>query len=137
MAQVASGLPEIPAHIKVRPQDKPYLNAILSSRARDEWSDVDIAVANQLAWTQCEIAKEVLTIESEGTVVPNDRGTMVTNPRFRAINEHKQSQLALMKTLALHSMAKKDPREETNKRTALMKTKKVLNDMQDSLIAPP
>jgi len=42
-----------------------------------------------------------------------------------------------MKTLALHSMAKKDAREETNKRTALMKTKQVLTDMQDSLIAPP
>lgn len=137
MAQVARGLPEIPEHIKIRPQDMPYLEAILSSRPRDEWSPVDISIANQLAWTQCQIVVETELLEEEGTIVTNDRGTKVTNPRFRAISDHKQSQLSLMKTLALHTQAGKDVRNITEKRKALLKTKAVLDDLQDSLIPKP
>jgi hypothetical protein len=137
MQKAASGLPDIPAYISLRQQDLPYFNAILSARARDEWSDVDLAVASQLAWTQAEIAKETATLEEEGTIVKNDRGTAVTNPRFRAINEHKQSQLALIKTLALHSTASRDMRTIQAERQALTDAKGVISDLQNSLIAPP
>lgn len=137
MQSAASGLPDVPAYISLRQQDLPYFHAILCARARNEWSDVDLTVAAQLAWTQAEIAKETATLEEEGTIVKNDRGTSVTNPRFRAINEHKQSQLALLKTLALHSTAGRDMRTIQAERQALGKAKEVLNDMQDSLIAPP
>ena len=137
MQSAAAGLPEIPSYINLRQQDLPYFNAILSARAKNEWSHVDLAVAAQLAWTQAEIAKETATLEEEGTIVKNDRGTAVTNPRFRAINEHKQSQLALIKTLALHSTAGRDMRTIQAERQALNDAKGVIDNFKDSLIAQP
>lgn len=134
MSAAAAGLPDIPAHIHVRKEDEPFLRAILLSRPRDEWNAMEIAVANDLAWTQTEIAVNKIKLQQEGTTILNERGTMVTNPRFRAISELKSSQLAVMKALALHSAGGTDIRETTKRRKALTKTQTLVNDLKDSLI---
>mgnify|MGYP005608486207 FL=1 len=111
MLDAAKPLPDVPAHITLRAQDQPFWVGIVSTRARSDWSDTDLVLAAQLARCQCDIETEQTTLYAEGTVIPNDRGTMVTNPRFRALNELKQSQLATVRALALNATAKADPRD--------------------------
>src|SRR5690554_3069518 len=40
---------EPPAHVRVRDRDRPFWNAIVQSRARDTWTDSDLAMAASLA----------------------------------------------------------------------------------------
>lgn len=110
MLDASLAMPDVPKHVRLREGDLPFWNDVLRARARSEWSDADLVVAAQLARCMADIEREQSTLDSEGTIVENDRGTMVTNPRFRAINELKQSQLATFRALTLNANAKTDSR---------------------------
>ena len=116
MVEASLGLPELPAHINLRDGDRPFWDNILRARARSEWSEADLVVAAQLARCMADIEREQRLLDAEGTVVANDRGTLVTNPCFRAINELKQSQLATFRVLTLNANAKADSRVVANRR---------------------
>lgn len=124
-------LPAIPKHIKLRDCDLPFWTDILRARAREEWSDLDLVLAGQLARCQADIEIEQALIYSEGSIVVNDRGTSVTNPRLRALNELKQSQLATVKALALNATAKADPRDIAKKRQAFFSARDVAEEAQE------
>jgi hypothetical protein len=56
---------------------------------------------------------------------------MVTNPRLRALNELKQTQLATVKALALNATAKADPRDLAKKRQAFFSAREVAEEVQE------
>ena len=124
-------LPAVPAHVKLRACDLPFWVDILRARAREEWTALDLILAAQLARCQADIEIEQTLIYSEGSIVVNDRGTSVTNPRLRALNELKQSQLATVKALALNATAKADPRDIAKKRQAFFSARDVAEEVQD------
>jgi hypothetical protein len=129
-------LPAIPAHVKLRDCDKPFWIDILRARARNEWTELDLILAAQLARCQADIEIEQDKIYAEGSITVNDRGTSVTNPRLRALNELKQSQLATVKALALNATAKADPRDIGKKRQAFFSAREVAEEAQeDDLLA--
>lgn len=129
-------LPDIPVHIKLRACDLPFWRDILRARAREEWTDLDLVLAGQLARCQADIEIEQSKIYSEGSIVVNDRGTSVTNPRLRALNELKQSQLATVKALALNATAKADPRDIAKKRQAFFSARDVAEEAQEEDLIP-
>eukprot|EP01035_Chromulina_nebulosa_P031537 gene31537-biopygen20260 len=51
----ALGPLEPPAHVTLRPGDRPFWNAIMLARARDTWTEVDLTTAATLARTQADI----------------------------------------------------------------------------------
>lgn len=116
MLDASLDLPSVPKHVKLRDGDLPFWNDVLRARARSEWSDADLVVAAQLARCMADIEREQELLDTEGTIVENDRKTMVTNPRFRAINELKQSQLATFRALTMNANAKADSRVVGNQR---------------------
>jgi hypothetical protein len=111
MAAAAQPMPAIPSHIKLRSCDLPFWDAILHARTREEWTKVDLVLAAQLARGQADIEIEQQKIYDEGSVIQNDRGTSVTNPRLRAIGDLKSNQLAVMRALAMNASANADPRD--------------------------
>ena len=115
MLDASKPLPDVPAHVTLRSQDKPFWVGVVSTRARVDWSPTDLVLAAQLARCQSDIETEQQALYGEGTVIANERGTMVTNPRFRALNELKQSQLATVRALALNATAKTDKRDIGNR----------------------
>lgn len=52
-----------PAHITLRPQDRPFWDAIVQARPRDTWNPVDMASAANLA--RCQAAIESAPIGSD------------------------------------------------------------------------
>ena len=125
-------LPSVPAHVKLRAVDLPFWVDILRARAREEWTALDLILAAQLARCQADIEIEQQFIYGEGSIMVNDRGTSVTNPRLRALNELKQSQLATVKALALNATAKADPRDIAKKRQAFFSARDVAEEVQDN-----
>lgn len=131
-----SPLPSVPAHVKLRDCDFPFWTDILRARAREEWTDLDLVLAAQLARCQADIEIEQGLIYSEGSIITNDRGTSVTNPRLRALNELKQSQLATVKALALNATAKADPRDIAKQRKAAFSARQVAEEIQEEDLIP-
>ena len=102
-AIVAVSLPDLkpPAFCTLSPEAEKFWPGIIHARAREEWRDVDLVVAAQLAECQALIEQESKTLRTEGMVVPNDKGTMVENARNRVVQTLAQREMALMRTLLL------------------------------------
>jgi hypothetical protein len=94
-------LPDCPDHVTLRPQDRPFWDAILRARARDEWTATDLVVGGQLARCQADIETESKALNGESTVVLNHRNTLVANPRVSVLEQLTRRQVMLMRALGI------------------------------------
>jgi hypothetical protein len=132
----ASPLPQLPTHVRLRACDKPFWDDILRARARDEWTEADLVVAAQLARTMSDIETESETLENEGSVLKNDRGTPVMNPRHGVLEQLARREMALMRSLQMLGTAKGDKRAQMNKRVLERSAGKARDQIsEDDLLA--
>jgi hypothetical protein len=101
MEDVVKGPPEPPAHVKLRPWDMPFWDAIIRQRARDDWTEVDLVVAAQLARTQADIETESALLETEGTIGTGGQKQDVVSPRLSVVGLLCKREMALLRTLRL------------------------------------
>jgi len=101
MEAAATPLPPIPTHVKLRDCDLPFWDAIVRARMREEWDQVTLVVAAQLARCQYDIEAESLMLSMESSVIRNDKGTPVANPRVSVLEQLSRRQMALMRSLQL------------------------------------
>jgi hypothetical protein len=112
MIAAAQPLPPIPSHVRLRDADKPFWEAIMRARTRDEWTDADLIAAAQLARCQSDIEAESLALEAEGSVIENQRGTQIMNPRHSVLEQLSRRQLALMRSLRISGSSTGDRKED-------------------------
>ncbi|WP_341237920.1 TerS protein [uncultured Limnobacter sp.] len=132
----AKPLPELPKHVNLRPEDFPFWENILRARARDEWTEVDLVVAAQLARCQYDIEKESLALDSEGSVVDNQRGTKVMNPRHAVLEQLARREMAIMRSLRLTGSSTGDTRDLEKARKLQRQAEAARNEVtEDDLLA--
>lgn len=138
-AMLNAALPEFtpPAHVRVREKDQPFWSAIMSSRAREEWSKTDFVVAAQLARCQADIETESCLLEGEGSVMENFRGTMVMNPRHSVLEQLARRELALMRSLGLTGVSTRGNKEDVEKARKVQRQAAAARDelQEDDLLA--
>lgn len=96
----------MPQHLHLREGDRPFFDAIISARARDQWDAVDLAHAVNLARTQADVERLQSVLDSEGHVVRNDRGTPVANPVHSVLETLSRRAVSLSRMLHVHPEAK-------------------------------
>jgi len=111
MLTAAMPVPEVPSHVKLREGDVPFWDVIVRAKSRDEWSGPDIVVAAQLARCQHDIEVESKLLDSEGSVIENNRGTPVMNPRHTVLEQLARREMALMRSLRLAGVALGEQRD--------------------------
>lgn len=131
MADAAKGELKPPAHVKMTADALPYWKGILTARARDEWSEVDLVVAGQLAQCQCDMAEQDVSLRAEGSIVVNERGTQIMNPRATLMENLARREMALMRTLRLGGHAGGDTRDEVKRRSIQKQSEKLRTELQD------
>jgi len=131
MVDAAKGDLQPPKHVKLREGDEPFWADVVRARARDEWSEADLVVAAQLARCLHDIETEQAALDSEGTVVPNDRGTLVVNPRVSVLEQFARREMALMRTLRMGGRIAGDARDEAGKRKIERQSRKVREELED------
>jgi hypothetical protein len=139
-AMVDAAKPDIqpPACVSLTASAEPFWAGVVRARARDEWSDVDLVVAGQLAQCQADMAEEDEALRIEGRVIKNDRGTPVMNPRTTVMEQLARREMALMRTLRMGGRIAGDARDEMGKRkteTAARRARKEVEEEEDDLIA--
>lgn len=115
---MAVSLPDLqpPAFVRLSESALLFWPGIMSSRARAEWLEVDLVVAAQLAACQASIEAESQELANEGTVLKNERGTMVANPRANILEALARREMALMRTLRMGGRIAGDTRDEAGRR---------------------
>ena len=132
-AMLNAALPElpVPAHVTLSDEALKFWGGITRARARDEWREVDLVVAGQLAECQALIESESVALRAEGTLQKNDRGTVVENPRNRVIQNLAQREMALMRTLLMGGKASGDARNHIGARKVEAAARKVRAELED------
>ena len=132
----AKGALQPPAHVRLRDVDQPFWAGIVCARARDDWSEADLVVVAQLARCQRDIEVESETLEGEGTVVTNDRGTQVCNPRVMVLEQLARREMALMRTLRMGGRVSGDGRDDQARRKLESKARQTKAELEeDELLA--
>jgi hypothetical protein len=138
MKDAAKALIQPPAHVRLRVGDQPFWEGVVCARARDEWTAADLVVAAQLARCQHDIETESELLDAEGTVVQNDRKTLVCNPRVSVLEQLARREMALMRTLRMGGRIAGDARDQSGKRKVEAQSRKIreeLEDEEDELLA--
>jgi hypothetical protein len=138
MVDAAKGPPAIPAHVKLREGDAEFWDGIVRARARDEWTTADLVVAAQLARCQADIEAEQVSLDAEGTLIENGRGTQIMNPRVSVLEQLSRREMALMRTLRMGGRVAGDARDEAGRRKIQRQAEKVREELaeeEDDLLA--
>ncbi len=105
-AQSASlGPLQPPAYISLRPGDLPFWDAIMLARARDTWTDSDLATAAGLARSQADIEKLQAAVDVEGFTIPSGNGTPIVNPKHKLLETLTRRAVSLSRVLHVHAEA--------------------------------
>jgi hypothetical protein len=129
---------EVPAWVTLTESARPFWIGVVRARARDEWQDVDLVVAAQLAQCQADIAEEDAQLRVEGRVITNDRGTQIMNPRTTVLEQLARREMALMRTLRMGGRVAGDTRDELGKRQlerGARKARQQVEAEEDGLLA--
>lgn len=131
MVNAAKPLPNLPGHVHLRPEDLPFWEGIARARARDEWTDADLVVAAQLARCQHDIERESKALDVEGSVIENQRGTPVMNPRHAVLEQLARREMALMRTLRIGGSVTGDRRDLEKARKIQREAEKAREELAD------
>ena len=93
----------------------------MRARARDEWTAADLVVAAQLARCQHDIERESRTLDDEGSVLTNERGTKVMNPRHAVLEQLARREMALMRALRIGGSESGGDRRDLDKARKLQR----------------
>lgn len=136
MLNAAKGDLTPPEHVRLRDGDHVFWVGVVRARARDEWTETDLVVAAQLARCLHDIEKEQLCLDDEGTVIANDKGTMVVNPRVSVLEQFARREMALMRTLRMGGKVPgEDPRSQAGARKVERQSRNIKAEIEDELLA--
>lgn len=89
-----------PAHVTLRPADRPFWAAIVQARARDSWTEVDLAHAATMARAQADVERLQAEIDAEGDVIAGK-----ANPKHKLLETFARRVVALARVLHVHAEA--------------------------------
>lgn len=133
--QVAlSGDIEPPASVKLRDGDRPYWNAVVRARARDEWTEAHLVHAANLARCMADIERIAQEVAAEGDVLTNERGTPIVNPKHALMETLSRRVMALTRLMQMQAAASGSAEDKMRKRAAESSARKVAETLADELI---
>lgn len=113
-----------PAHLTLREGDRPFWNAIVTSRARDTWTMIDLCTAGNLARAQADIERLQVDLDTSGYVLGDGK----PNPIAALIETLTRRSVALSRALHVHAQATVGRSENAAKVLALEKAATTEND---------
>lgn len=100
-AQNAAAAPiDPPACVTLRTGDRPFWDAVVSSKARDNWTEVDLVTAAQLARAQADIEGLQKKVDAEGYILDGR-----INPAAQMLETLSKRAVALTRVLQVHALA--------------------------------
>ena len=124
-----------PSQVKLYKIDQPFWQSVVAEFARAEWTEHQLELAAMLARSMADLEREQRRLRKEGFVSANLKGSLVENPRARAVKSLTGEILSLRRSLALHARARSgDSRNDAARRAT---AKGLEATLDDELLARP
>lgn len=123
-----------PAHITLRPGDRPFWDAIMLARARDTWTDTDLATAANLARSQADIERLQAEVDVEGFTILSGNGVPIVNPKHKLLETITRRAVSLSRVLHVHAESVVGRSRDAGNALANERQASLLLDDEDDLI---
>ena len=132
-AMVNAALPNLmpPIAYPITDSALPMWEAIITARARDDWTDPDLVVAAQLAQVQADLRAEETAIRLEGRIIVDYLGKTTKNPRFDVVDMLSKRALSLMRALHMGGKSGAAPRGFVGARNIERESRKLRTEIED------
>lgn len=100
------------------------------ARAMDGWRDFDLLIVAKAVRLEADIRAYQATLDAQGAIVQNDRGTQIVNPLLSVVDALQRQQLALIRSLSL-TQSGQDPRTLNKGGTDKKKLSKAVGGFDD------
>ena len=135
--KAAAGWPSPPVRLSAKEQR--FWDSVMVARLPQQWAQVDLHVAAELARALCDINEHRIALKKEGSLIDGK-----ANARHALIETLNRRVLAQMRLLQIHAVATVGPKREQGgtkaeaeaAAAALRKPKNAAQDI-DSLLAQP
>ena len=107
---------QIPSPKHLSDAEQVYWAAITRARAREDWTEVDLLHAWNLAKLMWQIEESHLEIAEKGMTVVNEKGTQIDNPAFSRLEKLTRLATSLSTKLHVHAEATVGKSEDAAKR---------------------
>ena len=122
--------PLLPAHLSLRKDDRPFWDAIIRARARDEWGRVELVLAWQLAQTQGDIKTIRNSIERGDRDELDESGFPSVRAAAAYVGTLIAQQLTLMRALQMVGTVVGDPVDQIPRRKAEREAEQTINKLK-------
>ena len=103
-----------PAHVALRDGDRAFWDAIVTSRARDTWTTIDLCTAGNLARTQADIERLQSQLDTAGYVLGDGK----VNPVAALVETLTRRTVVLSRAIHVHAIATVGKSEDASKALA-------------------
>lgn len=131
MVNASKDYPRPPAHVPLSQSAIPFWNAIMESRAVDDWNEVDLISAANLAQCQADFVDENEKLRIDGRTFINGFGEVKIHPRAKIVEDLTRRSMALMRTLRMGGKAAGDPRNLAKARTLEAESRGIRAEVED------
>ena len=107
-----------PAHVRLRPGDRPFWLAVLQAREGGRWDGVDLIHAANLARCHADIERIGAALVTEGDLIRNSRGSLMLNPQHHVLEMLTRRAMATTRLLGLHGRAIGNAEDRGKRRAA-------------------
>lgn len=133
-------VPDPPDGVNLSTEEEKTLWAqYTATRTAKDWRPVDLLILAKIVKLEVQMRWEQSELDKEGSIVFNQRGTPVQNPRFNVVSTLQNQQMQLIKSLSLNQTAS-DPRtlnKQGKQANSIASKVDEVTDEDDGLIAPP
>jgi hypothetical protein len=126
-----------PAHIKLRKQDIPFWESILSVKDFTSWTNTDLGQAAILARCKADIERLQGEMDNEPDIIKNAAGSLVLNPKLKIIEILVHRSISLTRFLQIHAAATVGRSGDQAKRNLAQRKFNDIGEDLDPLFARP
>lgn len=134
--RLASRAIEPPDHAPLHPGALPFWTEIIATKARSEWTPVDLICASDLANAMAQLVENRRKLREEGEVLKNDKGAVRPNPRVAVVHGLHAQVKAARQALSIHGRAMGEARDVARRRAAAKEIEEGAT-LDDPLLAKP
>jgi hypothetical protein len=129
---------QLPEGVELRTDDERIIwDQFTRARAREDWRDMDLLLLAKIVRMEADIRRYQHTLDVEGVMLTNQRGTQIVNPIISVIDTLERRQLAVIRSMSLNQQHS-DPRTINASAKVAQNARAVIDDVaDDDLIAIP
>ncbi|AII87840.1 P27 family phage terminase small subunit [Planktomarina temperata] len=96
----------LPQGVELRSDDELIIwGQFTRARAREDWRDMDLILLAKVVRMEADIRQHQASVEEQGVIIENQRGTPIPNPLLAIIDTVERRQLAVIRSMSLNQQA--------------------------------